>query len=383
MGFAPFLLVHLKMLLEQNYTGIKITPSGFLKMLIENNPSINITSVNGDSINGLKTSTASGQVREVKYKYLPRITPQQIADEDNCDNDFGFQYSEGTLRTPLFSKAGFQVEWDFIERYEAEAARAVQMGNPSTPALQEMVDQLMHVVNGMVTNINGKLLSSLSFGVNASTGLSTAKNININKDGNVYDLSDGVTEILSDAAFNEFGGSPLIVGAGLMNKFELSKAATGLNGGGLNRGAQAGYTWYYDIISEAVLGANTIGVFSPKTVGFVDVDKYIGWKTGKFGNSWFAQIMLPVESGVEGTPVMMPFNLQIQEVDCPTEGFDGYETRTMGRGYKIMISKNFGLFQQPTDAYQAGDRLAGTNGSLLYKVTNDCDSCDSIVPPLV
>ena len=363
------------MLLEQNYTGIKITPSGFLKMLIENNPSVNVSSINGDSISGLKTSTASGQVREVKYKYLPRITFDQIADEDNCDNDFGFQYSEGTLETPLFSKGGFQVEWDFIERYEAEAARAVQIGNPSTPALQEMVDQLMHVVNGMVTNINGKLLQSLSFGINATTGSNATKVININKDGNVYDLSDGVTEILSDAAENEFVGSPLIVGGGLMNKFELSKIATGLNGGGLNRAAQAGYQYYYDVYSQQLLGQDQIAVFSPKTVGFVDVDKYIGWKTGKFGSSWFAQIMLPVESGVEGSPVMMPFNLQIQEVDCPTEGFDGYETRTMGRGYKIMISKNFGLFQQPQDAYQSADRLAGTNGALSYKVTNDCDPC--------
>lgn len=375
LGFASSLLQHLKVLLESNYAGTKITPTGFMKALVENNPSLRISSVNGDSIEGLKRSTASGHIRDVRLKYLPRITPDQISDYDNCENDFGFQYSETELRTPLFSKAGFQLEWGFVERYKEEASRLVSLGStPDVVVLNEMVEQIMHTVNGLVANMDGKLLTSVVWGINASTGLNTAKTININKDGSVFDLSDGVTEILHDASVNEIIGSPIIVGSGLMNKYEIAKAATGVNGGGLNRSLQSGYDWYYDRPSEFVWGTDHVGVFAKGTVGLVDIDRYIAWKTGRHGTSEFAQITLPIET-TDGTPQTMTFNLQIRELDCPAEAFDGYETRSMGRGYQILISKNFGLFQAPIDQYSATDQLAGNNGALLYNVTNDCDSC--------
>ena len=382
MGFVPYLLIHLKMLLEQNYTGTKITPSGFLKLLIENKPNAQLTSVNGESVEYGKLSTASGMIRELKYKFLPRITDDQIGDTDNCDNDFGFQYTEGSIETPLFSKGGFQIEWGFVERYEAEAARLVATGNPSTPVLNELVTQLMHAVNGMIVNIDKKLLNQLVFGVNAESGNNLAKPLNINKDGSVLDLSNGITEILSDAAINEFAGEPLIVGSGLFNKFEIAKSNIGLNGGGMNQGTQGGYKFYYDLntAGAAELGVDQIGVFAANSVGFFDIDRYIAWKAGKHGNSWFCTIHLPVENSVAGAaPVMMPFNLQIKEIDCPEDDFDGYSTRTMDRGYKIIITKRFGLFQQPLNAYQAADRLTGTNGALRYTVANDCDSCGGAV----
>jgi len=367
------------MLLQQNYGGTKITPSGLLKMLIEEGASANITSIGGKQVGGgTKLSTSGGQIREVKYKYLPRITDDQIGDEDNCENDFGFYYSEGELETPLFSKGGFRLEWDFVEKYEEEAARMVATGNPSTPVLQELVTQIMHAVNGMVVNMDKKLLAQLVWGNNAETGNNAAKAININKDGSTFNLSDGVNEIVSDTRINEFAGSPLILGSGLFDKYEGMLPATGLNSGGVNRAGQRNYDYYFDINagSAATLGADQIGVFSKDSIGLVDIDKYVGFKTQKFGNSWFATIELPVETPIEGaTPVMMTFNLQIQEIDCPDEDSDGYVTRTMGRGYRVILSKRFGLFQQPLDAYSAGDRLANTNGALRYQITNDCDGC--------
>ena len=110
----------------------------------------------------------------------------------------------------------------------------------------------------------------------------------------------------------------------------------------------------------------------------MDIDRYIAWKAGKHGTSHFAQIMLPIETVAGAAPVMLPFNLQLREIDCPEDGFDGYTTRKMGRGWQVLLSKNFGLYQPPTDIYQAGDRLAGNNGSLRYQIGNVCDPC---VPP--
>jgi len=41
-----------------------------------------------------------------------------------------------------------------------------------------------------------------------------------------------------------------------------------------------------------------------------------------------------------------------------------------GRGYALYIKKRYGLFVTPTDAYDGGDRLAGSNGTLRYAMTN-------------
>ena len=40
------------------------------------------------------------------------------------------------------------------------------------------------------------------------------------------------------------------------------------------------------------------------------------------------------------------------------------------RGYALIIKKRYGLFQTPTNAFDASDRMTGSNGSLLYTITN-------------
>lgn len=360
--------------MAQNYAGVKITPAGFTKLLIENNPNLRVSSVNGESINGMKLSTGGGHIREVRVKTLPRITPKQVKSEDNCDNDVGFQYSESNINAPLFSKLGFQLEWGFVERYQKEASAIRSTGNPNTPVLNELLEQLMHCVNGIIGDMDSKLLASIAFGTNVVTGDALPKTININKQGNVLDLSDGLVEMLSDAQENEFVGDMLLTGSGLFNKFTIAKPHVSSNQAGVDISGYAGYKWYNDLYAGSELGPNAVAAFAKGTVGLVDIDRYIAWKAGKFGNSHFAQIMLPVESG-EGVKVMMPFNLQIIEKDCPAEAFDGYETRNMGRGWTVLISKAYGLWQSPTHQYQVTDRMAGSNGALNYVIANDCDPC--------
>jgi hypothetical protein len=237
-----------------------------------------------------------------------------------------------------------------------------------------MLEQIMHCVSGLIANMDQRLINTVVWGTNVVTGNNLVKTININADGSVLNLSSGVTEMLSDAAENEVVGDLLLAGSGIFNKYNIAKNNLGINGAGLNQGTQNGYGWYYDVNTAARWGTDQVGAFAKGAVGFVDIDRYIKWKTGRFGTSHFAQIMLPMSSG-GGAPIMMPFNLQIKEVDCPTDGFDGYNTRKMGRGYQVFLTKNYGLWQAPTSAYQATDRLVGNNGSYRYEFTNDCDSC--------
>ena len=381
LGFAPSILLNMKQMVQQNYAGTKISPAGFLKLLREHTPNVSISSIDGQSTQGgaIKVSTARGHIRDVKYKYLQPVTPGQVSSEDNCENDIGFQYKEGQLSTPLFSKIGINLEWGFVERYQEASSNPANIGNPNVPVIQEMVDQIMHSIRGIVGHMDSQLLNSVVWGTNVRTGNNAASLLNINKQGNVLDLSGGVTQMLADSRNNEFVGDLLLAGSGTFDNFQVARNHISANSAGMNLGSQGGYEWNFDVNAAGVWGADQVGAFSKGSVGLVDLDRYIAWKTGRMGTSEFAQIFLPVESVIEGAaPLMMPFNLQIKEFDCPHEAFDGYTTRVVDRGYTILISKAYGLFQPPADQFQATDRLVGNNGALRYQFSNDCDPCPAV-----
>lgn len=67
---------------------------------------------------------------------------------------------------------------------------------------------------------------------------------------------------------------------------------------------------------------------------------------------------------------------KIGYADCPedvgnfiTSGYVNANTIS-GRGYLVRIYKYYDLFVTPTNAYDGADRLAGSNGSLRYSLTN-------------
>ena len=77
------------------------------------------------------------------------------------------------------------------------------------------------------------------------------------------------------------------------------------------------------------------------------------------------------------------FDLQLKYIDCPTTVTVNGVNTTVNRGWEVIISKEFALWVQPTDAYAASDELAGSNGTLKYFVTNAADagaSTNSSVP---
>lgn len=389
LGFVPVLLARMQQLSNPNYPGTKITAAGFLGALLENSPNLAVSMVttsNGDSFapSGINLNTLGGQIREVKLKYMPRRLPSEMSDADDCTTDFVNHYKESSIFAPFYKQDGFYLDWNFVERYEADAARSINIGKPPYGAVKELDDQIMHTLSGLIGAIDTTLLNTVVWGINPVTGNNAATAININQAGDTLDLNDGLVRILADAQNNEVAGDPILVGNGLMNNYmiALRKNAIGMNQAGFNTAAVNGYSWYFDRWSIGAWGSNTVTAFAPGTVGFVDLQKWIGWKTGRFGKSWFAQAMFPIgtpaSAGLNVPAPLMSFNLQIIEEDCPPGAIlTGYgsDTYTAGRGWKILISKNFGLWQLPTDAYQPGDHLTGLNGAFRYQITNNCDGC--------
>lgn len=364
-GFAPYILRSLKTLAGINYPGTKIRTAGFLQLLLENT-----------NIAGVQLVEENGHQKVAKIKYMQRVSPSLVADNDTCDVDFVPAYKEADLNATRFSKIAFYMSRETVSKYLEDASRMTSIGSPPTRVMQEIVDTISHMANSLIGKIDQVMLNDVDWGVNVVYGNDAVQDLNINKDATVFDLDSGYAKLLNDAFENEFFGQLLIAGQGKFNMLELTRMAGALstNQSGLDISRFTGYKFYPDAYSKNSVkwGGDNIGVFAPGSIHFVDFTKYVGFRTGKLGTSTFFQLTLDVN----GTP--MKFDAQLRELDCPTEIPNVYGTPTLyGEGYVLYLKKAYGLFQLPVDSYGASDELVGNNGSIHYKITNICEDCEA------
>ena len=231
----------------------------------------------------------------------------------------------------------------------------------------------MAAMNGFVSKIDQTLLGQVVWGTNAVTGNNTAVGVNFNDDSTVNLFTEGYTKLLNDYALNEGQGTPIVVGSGLINAAMIQSKIAGLTQySPLNNGAAANsFDYYHDINSQTSWGTNQFGVFMPGTFGLVELDRYRGFRAKKLGLSTFWNMAVPLNMpGADGLLQMMYIDFQLRELDCAQEATVGYETTTLDAGYSLIMSKRFALWQVPSDAFLAGDRLTGNNGSLRYTAAN-------------
>lgn len=373
-GYCNALMVALKQLAQENNPGTKITPVGFLQAAIENQPSIGIP-----EYEKLRLYNQQGNTKKVRVIYRPRITKAQTSTEDTCENDNIPVKNESEIDISVYRKYSFIIPTPELEKYCAESVAMVSAGAPPSELLREHIDHIMEAANGLYAGLNDDLINLVVFGNNAATGNNNIITININKDVNVLDLDSGFVQLQNQLRFNEVAGAPIIVGAGKMSAYDIAKKMMlGLGGNGANLANFNNYKYYYDLNSSDAWDAgneDALGIFSPGTFGFVDMQKFIGFKAGKLGTSFFATLPLPMAG--QNAPVVN-FDIQIKFLDCPTEVMDGYgNLTTVNRAWQVIISKSGGLWQMPSDAYSAGDRLTGVNGAFLYELTNECNPCEA------
>ena len=236
--------------------------------------------------------------------------------------------------------------------------------------------------NGLMSAVNSDLLT-LAFanlGKNRRTGLTTASTINIGKDTNFNSLTDGATQILSDYKLNNMSGKPIAVGAGLFNNYIMQQAAKQTAQNGLDTRTQAGgFDFFYDNEVETIGDPNDLLVYEKDAVQLVTYLKYQGFKKRDLGTAIFDNVKIPyttmtANGGIQVAP--MPVDVQFKFNDCEADYTVDGETETLQKGWNMILSLNFGLWTIPSTAYRTEDPLTGNRGSLLYNVTNDCDSCD-------
>lgn len=369
-GLNPYLLKHIKDVVGAgNAPELKVSNLGFLNLLNSQRKTLNISAPEG-----------SGRIQNVDVKYMQRLTPQMTQTSDTCSVSNVNPYLEVSVPLNIYRQQSIYIEDSLIAQYEADANSTQSLGLPPTPVMMELLNQIYAGANSVLEGLNQDLQNQMTFGVNQRTGSSAASTINITLNTTNLPLTDGLTQILTDGITNEFNSGKLqMYGNGLPLNFFMQQNAKGLAQNGLITKIEAmGVDFYYDVDSTSIIGANEAVVISPDSVQIVEFMRFKGIRSGMRGGSHFGSIVLPMPGNVTATGqqtfVPMEFDFQLNYLNCPTDvaGVNNYYGTPISgyRGYQMIISKYAGLFQTPTNAYRAGDNLAGTNGALRYLFTN-------------
>lgn len=355
---------------QQVYNGIapaaKITPYGYLKMLIANTTPNIVSSTIDDG---------SGHIRDVVIKYRPRIAPGNSGTEDDCSIQASPVYKEQTIPALSFRKYGIFLSYETIAQYEKEASTSIAIGKPAPPGgiLNEIYKAIIEAANGLLGDIDGDLLTAqaAAFGKNVTTGLATAKTINFPLSTASNPLTQGLTMLMSDVMQNEI--KPMnftIVGDGLINNAYIQMQMNTQNTKDANWPSMVP-PFYWDPYATAKFGSNEFGVFEKNAVQLINVNKFDGFVGGDKMSTFLFTLTLPIVDSIGGTELQgFKFDAQLRHIDCPQDVEIGGVVTSVGRGWVLDLMANYAQFNIPSDAYDAADRLTGNNGTLLYTATN-------------
>lgn len=353
-GFVQALLLNINLIAGLNDPQTKITPVGFLKMLYENNALAQINNL---------PDLQAGKAREIKIRYMQRGTESDVTDTDDCETPITPEWKETSIPEMQFSKIGIFISDEQMRKYQIEADQTLAAGTPSAPLMRGLYETLIVKVNGLLQKMDTNLLSAQNtkWGKNIAYDADTAQQIAL---GTTAGLNDGYVKLLDDAQANEVLDNLLICGSGKVTRYDIyQRIKNGFDAQGIG---SLPLNAYYDPKASTIWGADHFGVFAKGMIGIVDWNKNVGAYAGVRGQSVFFTIPLPVQVGNEVIPIT--FDAQLKYIDCPTFSADG--AKTQDRGWQLIVSKHYALFNTPKDAFAAEDRLNGMNGTFHYVATD-------------
>lgn len=357
-GIAQGLLINAATITGINDPTLKITPAGFLRALMENNA---MTSINN------LPDLQQGMDRDIAIRYQQRGNESEVTTLDDCDTPLTAEWKETTIGRPMFSKIGIFISDADMRKYEAEAtktlevtANGTQIDSTRQPLMLGLYETMLAKINALISHMDSQLVSAQAtkWGKNAAYGDSNAHTLTF---GTTPTMTDGIVKLQADMMENEVAGDVIVVGNGgvvlndIYNRFKTGMDAAGI--------AATPLRAYADSKTATAWGANHFGAFAKGNIGLVDFCKYKGEFAGERGDSVFFTLPVPTTLA-NGEYASLEFDCQLKYVDCPV--YDSENHKIADRGYKLIVSKSYGLFNLPNDAFAANDRLAGVNGAFHY-----------------
>ncbi|MBX7227834.1 MAG: hypothetical protein K1X55_17495 [Chitinophagales bacterium] len=361
----------------------KLQPLGFLQMILSTMEGrAELKPINNDLYD-------QGHERDLKVYYRKRPTKSEVrTTESGCDVASPRAREEFNLPALDHAEVSFWMPDALIRQYEKDASQNIVINQQTgrvdqfkgqTAVMKEVYDNLFMYAGVLLAKINEMLVADMAtqFGVNVTTGNNAAKPLSF-QIGTVA-LQDALVQLLSDFRENEMD-MVSICGNGAFANWDVIRDiySTFPNLQGVNMQAMSGKlpkVWY-DKDTAGIWGANQVGVFEKGSIELLTRNKYIGNFKSRLGTSSFFTMAMPVNELAVPQQFLdrMLLDVQIKEVDCPTEiTIDGTPT-TVTEGIIIFLKKKFKLFVAP-DMYDATDSLAGSNGTLRYELTGCTEGC--------
>lgn len=371
-GFSLGVLQMMKEITKEATPAYKVEPYGLLASLYT-----------AHSRGVIKNDSYDGHTKTVKVKKKKRFTIQDTDNVPSCDAVLIPSYTEDVVSVGNFRQLAFHIEDEVIAQYDSYASQIIALKGtpnptmpPATGLMWEFVDTLMTAASALLQSVDLDLttLATGAIGVNRSTGNNAAQTINIPLNSTNNPLTNGINKLFTDFKLNTMNGKPIVVGGGLMLSFMLNQAAKiGGNQSGLDTRIQAAAMdfWYDQNVPDVLNSANQIVVYEKDAIQIVEYLKYQGFKGGdKKGASTFGTLALPMQIGDQLVPIMFDYQLRYNDCAASFTEYNSQDTVTLQKGYNLILSKDFGLYTIPTDAYKSSDVLFGNRGSLIYNLTN-------------
>lgn len=132
---------------------LKVTPTGFLQMLLENGANAKV--VNQEAL-------AAGREQQIKIRYMQRGLESEVDDLDDCNTPISPEWKEDTIKRTQFSKIGIYIADDTMRKLQTEASQKVEVGSPATPLMLALYQTILVKMNGLIQKINTNLLTALA-----------------------------------------------------------------------------------------------------------------------------------------------------------------------------------------------------------------------------
>lgn len=343
----------------------KITPKGMLAYTLQNNKPNVISTANDNG---------TGYLRDVKLRARTRSVPGQSVLNDGCEITHVQPFYEVTVPSTHFLRRTIFFDWSIIKAFTEDALATRTTGTPATTIMMEVWDSILLQANGLLDDINGMLITdqAANFGFNAG-GSAAARTVNFPATIS-GSLNDGISQLIDDAMSMEVDISTAsIVGAGNINKFYIQNMVKSANYAGINNGAYNLPKFYYDPKTQTTWGSNQFGLFEKDAVQFLNIARFRGATSGRWGGSNLFTLTLPVADTTGNSFSEYIFDVQVKEEDCPVDRENATVyggNLTNGRGMSVSIMSSFVSVNIPSNAYQTTDRLYQVNGTHRYSATN-------------
>lgn len=365
-GFCPALLYHIDDIANGNAPGRKMHIAGALAAMF---------CCQNSNVSPLNAAYDGAHNRTLTVKYKRRPTLADVTLTDTCDVDRVPAYLEWNFPASNYVQSAFFLSDAQIQNYCRDASALRGTGRPPTSVMQEIYEETVSTANLLLKAINQDVVTELATeaGINVTTGTDTGKVINISRDGDKLILDNGMIDFMRDMEENEICDDICLIGGGLWSAWDKARLIACCNAAGIDISKTGMPRFFFDKDSQTLWGENAAFALAPGSVKFIGRNRFTGPFAGERGSSFFSTLPLPVgEFGCNNDDCLrdLVFDMQIKYHDCPTTiNINGTPT-AVDRGTEVILSKQWNLWIQPTNAYASGDELEGTNGILKYFLEN-------------